>query len=41
MKDASDTYLSPVKYWHVASLGIILSNAGYNKGADMYTSLFA
>ena len=37
MKDASDTYLSRVKHWHVASLGIILSKAGDNKVADMCT----
>ena len=35
MKDASDTYLSRVKYWHVASLGILLSKAGDIKGVDM------
>ena len=34
---ASDTYLSQVKYWHVASLGIKLSKAGNNKGADIRT----
>ena len=34
-KVASDTYLSQVKYWHVASLGIKLSKAGNNKGADI------
>ena len=31
MKDASDTVLSRVKYWHVANLGIILSKAGTTK----------
>ena len=34
-KVASDTYLSRVRYWHVASLGIKLFKAGNNKGADM------
>ena len=36
-KVASDTYLSRVKYWHVASLGIKLSKAGNNKGSDTWT----
>ena len=30
---ATHTYRG-IKYWHVASLGIILSKAGDNKGAD-------
>ena len=34
-KVASDTYLSRVKYWHVASLGLKLFKAGNNKSADM------
>ena len=33
---ASDTYLSRVKYWHVASLGIELSKPGNNRGTDMW-----
>ena len=37
VKDASDTYLSRVKHWHVTSLGIILSKACDNKGGDMST----
>ena len=41
MKDESNTHLSRVNYWHVASFGIILSKAGDNKGADMCTFLFA
>ena len=40
-KVVSDTYLSQVKYWHVASLGIKLSKAGNNKGADIRTFFFA
>ena len=40
MKYASNTYLSQVKYWHVASLGIILPKAGDNKGAEMCTFFF-
>ena len=40
-KVASDTYLSQVKYWHVASLGIKLSKPGNNKGADIRTFFFA
>ena len=39
-KVASDTYLSQVKYWHVASLGIKLSKAGNNKGADIRTFFY-
>ena len=37
VKDASDIYLSRVKHWHVAILGIILSKACDNKAADMCT----
>ena len=41
VKDATDTYSSRVKYWHVASLDIIPSKAGHNKVADMCNFLFA
>ena len=40
MQDASGTYFSGVKYWHVESLGVILSKAVDNKDTDMCTFLF-